>query len=283
MEHQNMEIKSTKKRVRSSNWDEDEKKLLRQLIMEKIDVVEKKDCTTNTHAEKKAAWQEILSSFNSLNKKKRDMTQIITQWRNTKGQVKSRESEYRRARLMTGGGPPPPSPSQEDMEIIQILPNEFVVDSNAFDSDSIFIKKMEQSQSPATQKVQLPSKSEVTEVLVSTSDSEIIIDSEKSIQISNPLEDAEEKVLQLTPIASTSNSILKKKNIMRRKLYKPKKKEIKIADDYEEELFLLTKKSKEHREKREEELHTKRMIILDFEQKYWEIKFKNELDKTVFK
>ncbi|XP_046976550.1 uncharacterized protein LOC124542666 [Vanessa cardui] len=139
MEHQ-IETKPTKKSARSSNWDEEEKRLLRQLIIEKNDIIEKKDCSTNTHAQKKAAWQEILSSFNSLNNKQRDLTQLITQWRNTKGQVKSRESEYRRARLMTGGGPPPPSPPPEDLEIIQSIPNEFVVDSNAFDSDSAFMK-----------------------------------------------------------------------------------------------------------------------------------------------
>lgn len=72
------------------------------------------------------------------------MTQIVTQWRNTKGLVKTRESEYRRARQMTGGGPPPPSPPQEDLELIQSLPNEFVIDSNVFDSDSIFIETIKQ-------------------------------------------------------------------------------------------------------------------------------------------
>ncbi|XP_050558526.1 uncharacterized protein LOC118262070 isoform X2 [Spodoptera frugiperda] len=171
-----MELKSAKKRARSSNWDEEEKRILRQLIMEKIDIIEKKDTTTNTNAKKKAAWQEILSSFNSLNKKPRDMTQIVTQWRNTKGLAKTRESEYRRARQMTGGGPPPPSPPQEDLELIQSLPNEFVIDSNVFDSDSIFIETIKQSQSTATEKMMSESGLATTEIA-------IIVDSEKSIQV----------------------------------------------------------------------------------------------------
>ncbi|KAF9824556.1 hypothetical protein SFRURICE_004013, partial [Spodoptera frugiperda] len=149
-----MELKSAKKRARSSNWDEEEKK-------------KKTLHTTNTNAKKKAAWQEILSSFNSLNKKLRDMTQIVTQWRNTKGLAKTRESEYRRARQMTGGGPPPPSPPQEDLELIQSLPNESVIDSNVFDSDSIFIETIKQSQSTATEKMM--SESGVLKSYVTTS------------------------------------------------------------------------------------------------------------------
>ncbi|KAL4720582.1 hypothetical protein ACJJTC_013507 [Scirpophaga incertulas] len=220
MEHQ-AELKAIKKQVRSSNWDEEEKKLLRQLILDKIDIIERKECSTNTNALKKAAWQEILCSFNTINSKQRDMTQLITQWRNTKGQVKSRESEYRRARLLTGGGPPPPSPPPEDREILQIIPNEFVVDSNCFDSDSIFIETMKQSQISERK-----SKSEVTLTPTVTNE---IIDTEESAQTDN---------------------------------------------EYEQQLFLLAKKSKENQERREEEIHSKRMIILGLEQKYWEKKIK---------
>ncbi|XP_050557016.1 uncharacterized protein LOC118264907 [Spodoptera frugiperda] len=261
-----MELKSAKKRARSSNWDEEEKRILRQLIMEKIDIIEKKDTTTNTNAKKKAAWQEILSSFNSLNKKPRDMTQIVTQWRNTKGLVKTRESEYRRARQMTGGGPPPPNPPQEDLELIQSLPNEFVIDSNVFDSDSIFIETIKQSQSTATEKMMSESGLAPTEIA-------IIVDSEKSTQLSNT-PDVEENPILSTPLAATKVE----KHTIKRELYKPKhkpKQNNKIADNYEEQLFLLTKKCKENKEKREDELHKKRMAILDLEQKYWEKKLKN--------
>ncbi|KAL4705435.1 hypothetical protein ACJJTC_002193 [Scirpophaga incertulas] len=144
------------------------------------------------------------------------MTQLITQWRNTKGQVKSRESEYRRARLLTGGGLPPPSPPPENREILQIIPNEFVVDSNCFDSDSIFIETMKQSQISERK-----SESEVTLTPTVTNE---IIDTEESAQV----------------LYSINN----------------------------------TKKTKENQERREEEIHRKRMIILDLEQKYWEKKIK---------
>ncbi|XP_050559295.1 uncharacterized protein LOC126912217 [Spodoptera frugiperda] len=151
-------------------------------------------------------------SFNSLNKKPRDMTQIVTQWRNTKGLVKTRESEYRRARQMTGGGPPPPSPPQEDLELIQSLPNEFVIDSNVFDSDSIFIETIKQSQSTATEKMMSESGLATTEIA-------IIVDSEKSTQLSNT-PDVEENPILSTPLAATKVE----KHTIKRKLYKPKHK-----------------------------------------------------------
>lgn len=54
---------SLKKRVRSCNWDEEEKRLLINLVLERIDVIENKDTSTNTNTKKKASWQEILSWY----------------------------------------------------------------------------------------------------------------------------------------------------------------------------------------------------------------------------
>ncbi|RVE44711.1 hypothetical protein evm_010615 [Chilo suppressalis] len=163
-----------------------------------------------------------------------------------KGQVKSRESEYRRARLMTGR-PPPPSLPPEDREILQIIPNEFVVDSNCFDSDSLFMKTIKQlgfSQIAETE-------AEVTLIPTVTNER---IDIEKSAESSNPQADVEEIVvaspsLQSTPLKqSTYDTVLRSKNI-KRKLYKPKNKQNQMMDnDYEQQLFLLAKKSKENQE-----------------------------------
>lgn len=44
--------------------------------------------------------------------------------------------------MATGGGPQPPSPSQETYAIIDLLPNEFVVDENLDDSDATFKAKV---------------------------------------------------------------------------------------------------------------------------------------------
>lgn len=39
--------------------------------------------------------------------------------------------------MQTGGGPPPVSPKPEDIKIMQMVPLEFEVDSNEFDSDGL--------------------------------------------------------------------------------------------------------------------------------------------------
>lgn len=81
-------------------------------------------------------------SFNAVDSTKRDMTQLLNQWKNMKTKAKKSEFSYRRARSMTVGGPPPPRPPPEDQELIDAIPHEFSIDSNCHDSDSIYIKQV---------------------------------------------------------------------------------------------------------------------------------------------
>lgn len=50
--------------------------------------------------------------------------------------VKKKNSNYRRERGATGGGPPPKSPDPMDDRLMGLIPNEFAVDHNTFDSDA---------------------------------------------------------------------------------------------------------------------------------------------------
>nr|XP_021182936.2 myb/SANT-like DNA-binding domain-containing protein 3 [Helicoverpa armigera] len=244
---------SLKKRVRSCNWDEEEKRLLINLVLERIDVIENKDTSTNTNTKKRASWQEILSCFNNLNKKKRDLKELTTQWRNTKGKVKSRQSEYKQAKLMTDGGPPSPPP--EELAIIQEIPNEFIVDTNQFDSDSMHIK----NESLTSGDINFTPVYDPWTPMPGTSNQ-----LKETEQVSEDLGQPETKKSILYSASNRVHNTFSKKKCI------PKKNKINV--NYERKLFLLAKKSREREYERAEEIHKKKMSILDLEYEYWKKK-----------
>lgn len=65
------------------------------------------------------------------------MTQLKTQWAATKIAAKKEFAEHRKEVFKTGGGSQPPEIPVNSNDISAWLPNEFVVDSNEFDSDSV--------------------------------------------------------------------------------------------------------------------------------------------------
>ncbi|CAF4848743.1 unnamed protein product [Pieris macdunnoughi] len=86
---------STNKRVRSSNWDDYDKEVLRTLALQRAEILENKDTTTKVNAAKKKAWEEVVTSFNRVSRNKRDLPQILNQWRNMKTRAKSMSNERR--------------------------------------------------------------------------------------------------------------------------------------------------------------------------------------------
>ncbi|KAL4720119.1 hypothetical protein ACJJTC_005001 [Scirpophaga incertulas] len=56
------------------------------------------------------------------------------------------ESDYRKELQRTGGGPKPQTPPPEVLEIMDMIPKDFIIDDNKYDSDSIF-KKVNKTQS----------------------------------------------------------------------------------------------------------------------------------------
>ncbi|XP_055913214.1 uncharacterized protein LOC129946870 [Eupeodes corollae] len=134
-------MESKTKRSRTPNWDSSDKILLRQLIEDKIEIIENKNVDTNTSRLKRDAWRKITHSFNSLSATMRETSQIQAQWRGTKMKAKAEMSAFQRNLRATGGGPPPKSPEPEHIKLMALIPHEFEVDTNDFDCDTEMIKE----------------------------------------------------------------------------------------------------------------------------------------------
>ncbi|CAH0584090.1 unnamed protein product [Chrysodeixis includens] len=126
------------KRQRSENWLEEDKIILKELIRERVLILENKNTDANTNAKKVAAWHDLRTSFNNMAKTPRTLQQLKAQWGIIKMTAKKQKCQERKERLRTGGGPPPPSESPSGDDIAVWLPHEFTVDSNQFDSDNQF-------------------------------------------------------------------------------------------------------------------------------------------------
>ncbi|XP_045505310.1 uncharacterized protein LOC123701795 [Colias croceus] len=136
----NIHTSEQKKRKRSANWDSLEKNLLRSCVAEFVDVIENKNTDTNTNKAKNAAWKKITERFNELNNKPRTIIEIKQQWRIAKSDAKQKFSIYKNARSETGGGPKPPISDPVTSQMIDMIPKEFEVDFNHFDSDGIIVE-----------------------------------------------------------------------------------------------------------------------------------------------
>ncbi|CAK1604081.1 unnamed protein product [Parnassius mnemosyne] len=133
-----MENSTSKKRQRSENWREEDKYLLMDLVRERVSVIENKNTDTNTNSKKLAKWADLLCSFNSMCKGgTRILPQLKAQWCMIKMAKKKIKSVERKNLLQTSGGPPPKTNPENADDICSLLPNEFVIDTNEFDSDEI--------------------------------------------------------------------------------------------------------------------------------------------------
>ncbi|CAG5038832.1 unnamed protein product [Parnassius apollo] len=123
-----------KKRQRSENWLEEDKHLLMDLVRERVSVIENQNTDTNTNSKKLAAWADLLCSM--CKGGTRTLPQIKSQWSIIKMTKKKIKSIERKNLRQTRGGPHP-STNPENADICSWLPNEFVIDTNEFDSDEI--------------------------------------------------------------------------------------------------------------------------------------------------
>ncbi|XP_045769905.1 uncharacterized protein LOC123870592 isoform X2 [Maniola jurtina] len=130
--------KVAKKRERSENWLSEDKNLLMKLVRERVAVIENKNTDTNTNSKKQAAWADLLNSFNSMCKgSKRFLPQLKSQWGIIKMHEKQLKSLERKQIIATGGGPPPQQDPLKIEDTSTWLSDEFVIDTNEFDSDQI--------------------------------------------------------------------------------------------------------------------------------------------------
>ncbi|CAG5052112.1 unnamed protein product [Parnassius apollo] len=133
-----MENITCKKRQRSENWLEEDKHLLMDLVRERVSVIENKNTDTNTNSKKLAAWADLLCSFNSMCKGgTRTLSQIKSQWSIIKMTKKKIKSIERKNLRQTGGDSHPSRNPENADDICSWFPNEFVIDTNEFDSDEI--------------------------------------------------------------------------------------------------------------------------------------------------
>ncbi|KAJ0169960.1 hypothetical protein K1T71_014566 [Dendrolimus kikuchii] len=234
------------KRVRSNNWSEKEKKMLKMLVLERADVIENKDTSTNANASKKLAWEEVLSCFNTISPNKRDMGQLLNQWRNMKYKDKKSEFTFRRVKITTGGGDPPPSPPVEDQILMEAFAHEFGVDSNKYNSDPLHIKRPESSETVAN----------------SSSQPQNIVERDVTQELSHNQQHGETSKKKLKRCTGDC-----------------------CKGDHEHALFLLAKAAREEAMKREREaheckmknereLHENRLAIMSLEKEYWLSKIK---------
>ncbi|XP_046968052.1 uncharacterized protein LOC124541219 isoform X2 [Vanessa cardui] len=125
------------KRQRSENWVEEDKIILIDLVKERVREIENKNTDTNSNAKKVVAWNDLKESFNCMCQgAPRTVNQLKAQWGLMKIKEKKRKAEQRKELFKTGGGPPPVKEVPTE-DIGSWLPNEFVVDSNEFDSDNV--------------------------------------------------------------------------------------------------------------------------------------------------
>ncbi|XP_075984953.1 uncharacterized protein LOC142982377 [Anticarsia gemmatalis] len=118
------------KRLRGENWLEEDKIILKQLVKERVSILENKNTDTKTNSKKVAAWQDLLTNFNNVARTQRTLQQIKAQWNILKMAAKKRKFQERINRTHTGGGTPPPfeSPTSDDISVW--LPGESIVETN---------------------------------------------------------------------------------------------------------------------------------------------------------
>ncbi|KAK9680259.1 Myb/SANT-like DNA-binding domain [Popillia japonica] len=93
------------KRVRSSNFNKEEKLLLLEEILKYKSVIECKTTNKLSLGDKENAWQKIAASFNAKNLHARTVEQIKTKYDNLKAKARKEVAMLKLSRTGTGGGP----------------------------------------------------------------------------------------------------------------------------------------------------------------------------------
>ncbi|CAH2100870.1 unnamed protein product [Euphydryas editha] len=128
------------KHIRSINWDEEEKQLFRSVLKEFATTIENKSLDDNVNKLKTKAWEEIHKKFNELNGRLRSLKQLKIQWKTMKINARKEVSLFKRATNKTDGGGRPQTPTNDVIEINELLnPAELLRDENIYDSDGIII------------------------------------------------------------------------------------------------------------------------------------------------
>lgn len=113
-----------------------EKSLLLQLIEERKSAIENRKTDFVTHTRKTAAWNEVVTLFNSDGQTvKRTLPQLRKIWDNRKQNAKKTVTNYKKAVRKTGGGSGPQNLPPEVERISAMIPEQLHSLKNPFDSD----------------------------------------------------------------------------------------------------------------------------------------------------
>lgn len=127
------------KRIRSSNFSQQEKELLLNLVYEKKDTIENKQTNHVNVQAKLAAWRNITSEFNALAPSScyRNLQSLKKFYDNQKKDLRKREADKRKQTYLTGGGRPPNLIKEPTDDLLLSMVNEKGISglNNAFDSD----------------------------------------------------------------------------------------------------------------------------------------------------
>ncbi|XP_031170293.1 myb/SANT-like DNA-binding domain-containing protein 3 [Sander lucioperca] len=169
---------AAEKRLRSKNFSEHEKSLLKTIVS-RHPVIEDKQHTSAVESKKRNAWKSICNEFNANEQTStRTIQQLQVLWKNIKINLKKTAAEARRERFKTGGGPANKDTDQLDDLLTGIMENqqplENIPDDDHLDSSdegSHTHTTMGESQRDITEALQgnLPSTSSETRVAVSAS------------------------------------------------------------------------------------------------------------------
>ncbi|KAG7307511.1 hypothetical protein JYU34_007715 [Plutella xylostella] len=125
------------KKKRAENWSPEEKEVLRDIIAQAAHIIENKSTNTSINMAKTKEWKNITRKLNELTGKGRGESEIKLAWKRMKLAAKANVSAHKRAQTATGGGEKPPSPSAEDLEVMAIAPQDFIITYNDYDSDAM--------------------------------------------------------------------------------------------------------------------------------------------------
>nr|XP_026493240.1 uncharacterized protein LOC113398618 isoform X2 [Vanessa tameamea] len=128
---------SQEKRKRSENWSTEEKDILREMIGQSHHIIENRCTKASSNNKKTQEWKDITKRLNELTGKCRSDGDVKLAWKRMKLTAKANLSTHWQDLGKTGGGNKPKSPSQEDLATINIVPGDFIVEYNNFDSDAM--------------------------------------------------------------------------------------------------------------------------------------------------
>ncbi|XP_046971886.1 uncharacterized protein LOC124538748 isoform X2 [Vanessa cardui] len=125
------------KRKRSENWTTEEKDILREMIGQSCHIIENRCTKASSNNKKTQEWRDITKRLNELTGKCRSDADVKLAWKRMKLAAKANLSTHWKDLAKTGGGNKPKSPSQEDLATMNIVPCDFILEYNNFDSDAM--------------------------------------------------------------------------------------------------------------------------------------------------